>query len=134
MVQGREAAIVAKVSCRTMRYALIILMLGLLLTACHRSDTRLRGQVIGTWTRDEFSTMTIALDGSFAIISRENGLTNSFAGTWQINDSIFIMTITNAPAVRGHSLVGGTECYTILAAHEHQLLCAETGQSFTLNR
>lgn len=117
-----------------MRFELILLALVLLLTSCGRHEATLSRQLVGTWTRDDFSTMTIGPNGSYSFTVRRPDQTNVFAGTWRIKGDVFIMTITNAPVIRGHSFVGSTERYSILMAHDHQLICAESGQSFTLNR
>jgi len=118
-----------------MRFTLSILALSLLLTACSRRDAKLDRQVAGVWNRESTSnTMTYASDGSFSIIVRKPSHTNSYAGTWQIRDQVLIMTYTNAPVVKGRSLVGGIERYSIIHADDHQLICNEDGQTVTLTR
>jgi hypothetical protein len=78
--------------------------------------------------------MTYTPDGSFSIISRKPSHTNFFAGTWQIRDRVLIMTLTNAPVVKGRSLVGGIERYSIVYADDHQLICNQDGQTISLTR
>jgi hypothetical protein len=117
-----------------MRVTLIILGLSLLLTACSRSDADLRRQVVGTWTREETSTMNIAPNGGYTLVAREPNRTNLFAGTWQIRNGVFILTLTNAPAAPGGSRVGTVELYTIEFVDDHQLVCQQCGQTITLTR
>jgi hypothetical protein len=117
-----------------MKFTPIILALSLLLTACRRHDVKLEQQIAGTWTRDESGTLTFAPDGSFSIVSWKQSHTNSFAGTWQISERVLIMTITNAPVIKGRSLVGGVERYNIVHVDDHQFLYEESGQTHTLSR
>jgi hypothetical protein len=117
-----------------MKFTRIIFALSLLLTACSRRDAKLDRQIAGTWTREGSGTMTFTSDGSFSTILRKPDHTNSFAGTWQIRDRVLIMTLTNAPAIKGRSLVGGVERYNIIHVDDHEFLYEESGQTHTLSR
>ena len=44
------------------------------------------------------------------------------------------MTLTNAPVVKGHSLVGGVERYNIIRVDARELVYEESGQIHRLSR
>lgn len=86
-----------------MRYALIILSLGLLLAACDRQDAHLARQVTGTWNEEahfesetHYVTTVFAPDRSFTVTTRAADFTNVLAGTWKVQDRVILMTVTNA--------------------------------------
>ena len=113
-----------------MKYALIFLSLGLLLTACSRQDAKL--QVAGSWTSSNGHTTAIYdPDGSFSMTTRSDS-TNSLAGTWLIRDGVLITTITNAPDMF-RALVGQVHQYNITHLDDHQLDYEDVKTHVTFN-
>jgi hypothetical protein len=110
------------------KFTIIILWLSLMLTACKKSDSTFSRQVPGNWTRDRSGTMFIGSDGSWSIKPSSDSLTNSYAGTWQIKDHVFIMTFTNDP------MKGGIARYTIIRVDDHQLVYEDSGNIHTNSR
>jgi hypothetical protein len=117
-----------------MRFALMIIAMGWLLSGCSRQDDLLGQQIAGTWTREGTSSVTINPDGSFSVISRKVDHTNYFAGTWQVRGGIFVMTTTNSGPFSGNSLNSGMDRYRILHVDDHKFVCEEEGQTVTLSR
>jgi len=103
-----------------MKRTLAFLLLGLLLTACHRQDAKLLSkQNVGPWTSsNRHTTAVFSPDGSFSMTTRSDS-TNSLAGTWVIRDRMMTTTITNAPDMF-HALVGEVHQYTVTRLDDHR--------------
>lgn len=83
-----------------MKFAIAFISLSFLLTACSRSDAKLKKQIVGTWQEKSaekivVGQMVFGSNSSFSFATADKGQIYSFSGTWQINDGIMTMTTTN---------------------------------------
>jgi hypothetical protein len=115
-----------------MRFALVILAFGLLLTGCNR-DAKLTKRVPGVWKHEEIntqgadtftSTTTFFPDGTFSYLRawNEKPLTNTFAGTWQIKDGFILMTLTSRSGPNPDVPPGVIMKWRIIRLDSHELV------------
>src|SRR4029077_10485963 len=97
-----------------MKYTTAILFLSLLLTGCGRSDTKLSQQVAGTWWQGKSAMMVFNPNGGFSFRMWAGGRTNGFAGTWQIQEGVMTMTVTNTGNAESRGGVGETQHFKIV--------------------
>jgi len=102
------------------------LLLSLLLASCSRRDAQLSHQIAGAWNHDYPGTpvvLTINSDGSFTSKMWYQNLhpnqTNTWSGTWQISDGVFIVTCTRSNDVPVASV---SHC-KIIHLDAHDLTC-----------
>lgn len=100
------------------RYLLLLFGLSLLLAGCNKtpSDAVIRQQIVGAWTYEQNGAFTFTPDGSWSILESSNSLKSTYAGTWQIQNGILTMMMTNA------SSKGGIAKCKILRVDNHQLV------------
>lgn len=126
--------------CCAMRYAFIFVVISLLLTACERRDTKLREQIIGTWTHGDSGVMTLDSNGSFQ--SRWTiALTNitkewKYDGAWNVKDGVLICVITNSSAINSTNSVpiGSMEHWKLIRADASHLVLANGNETNLFDR
>jgi hypothetical protein len=74
-----------------MKFALTIIILSLLLTACSRQNKK----IVGTWNSKGGNTIVFAPDGGFSITKGTATNVYWFTGVWKIENGILDETITN---------------------------------------
>jgi hypothetical protein len=119
-----------------MKFTPIILALSLLLTGCSGPDAKFSRQIVGAWTHHDYGGQTeyvYAPNGSFSgdtTITETQSRTNSFAGTWRIQDGVLILTYTKVPE-QSLAPAGTVLRYKIRQVDDHQLLA---GDAFYMTR
>jgi hypothetical protein len=120
-----------------MRFTLTILALSLLLTSCSQRDARFRQQIVGCWTREggKLAWNFTSAGSWFFSDNMKPGQTNSLGGTWQIQNRVLTMTITNSPITSSNSQIGHIVQYRIVHLDDHQFVYDEDGgEMIRLNR
>jgi hypothetical protein len=118
--------------------SLVLLIVGSVLAQqniTRPSDAEIRQKVPGSWTRGESkSVWNFAPDGSW-FFSLPSSRTNSgVGGTWEIKDSVLIMTFTNSLVIGGKSFVRDPQPLPILRVDDHQMVYVYSGKTNTWSR
>jgi hypothetical protein len=121
------------------------LILSLLMVSCRPDDSRLKEQIVGTWTpenSDGFYLFVITLnsDGSFQSKAKTSS-TNpakewNYAGSWQLKDGILLSTITNSSGQNTTNLeaVGTIERWRIAVLDDSNLKLEGQAQTNSFKR
>jgi len=109
-----------------MRFALVLILFSLLLTACSR-----RARITGTW-HDKPGTFAFVFnpDGSFS----SGADTNQSTGTWRIDGEMLTLTLTNANYPSPGGKVGDTVQFRIIRVDSHNLVLRLGGQTASYSR
>lgn len=93
-----------------------------LLAACTR-ETKLRNQLTGTWQKDKFE-LTLSPDGSFVSQWTTPPRIVTYRGTWKVERSSAIMTITNSTAqgTTNFQAVGTVDSWVVVRADQTDLI------------
>ena len=109
-----------------MRLARTFLFLILLLAGCSRPDAQLSHEIVGVWLHELPGTpvlLTIGSDGGFAsnmwYPNLHPNLTNTWSGTWEVSNGVFITTSTKSNGVPIHFV---SRC-RIVQLDRHVLTC-----------
>jgi hypothetical protein len=116
-----------------MKYTFTFIALTLLLAGCSRRDAKLSHQIAGAWqvgpARYSFSS-----DGSFSTAdSRGTNGTSVYSGTWQIQDGLLTMVLTNTSGPKA-GIVGTTMRFQIVSVDAHHITYNMGGHTATMNR
>ena len=120
-----------------MKIASTVVALGLLLTACSRHDSQPSLRITGT---DKYEAtgagveMAISPDGSWFTRNTAAGHTNTYSGTWQIEDGFLVMTLTNSPNPNHPASAEDIVRFKIVHLDKHQLIYKDSGRTVTLTR
>jgi hypothetical protein len=118
-----------------MKFALFCISL-LLLTGCNHRDTRLREQIVGTWTNDNNFVMTFAADGGLVSRWAMPAKELTYQGMWTVQDGVLVSTLTNciAQGTTNFEAVGSVDHFKIVQADHNDLVFAGEGQTISLKR
>jgi hypothetical protein len=102
----------------------------ILLTACSRSDEKLSHEVAGVW---KIGTVhwNFNSDGSFSNWTSDSGGTNAFRGTWQIQDSVLTMVLTNESGPKADGRLGAAMRLQIVSVDAHHIKFKSGGGALT---
>jgi hypothetical protein len=113
-----------------MKYAHILMTVGLLLTACSRhaaNDAAFSKQILGTWRQDApESTITFASDGTCSVPSRDPSHPKPYVGAWQISGGVL--------SVKYREPVASNKQFKILGLDDHQISVEEDGVTVNFKR
>jgi hypothetical protein len=72
------------------KYTITLLILSVLLVACAHQDSKVREQIIGTWSHGDTAELILAADGTFVSkVKRDDG-DEKLEGTWRLKDGALI--------------------------------------------
>ena len=120
------------------RFEFLIIILGLLVTGCERSDQKLQKKLVGTWTRGNFFEMTLVPEGRFQskFVGKDKEV--SFTGNWLVSNSWVILTVTGKSErnwTNSTSIpIGDIEHFRIVSLDAVHLVMEADGQTNTYNR
>jgi hypothetical protein len=112
--------------------ALILLLIGLLVTSCHRRDAKLGQQIVGSWKREGEGgfTMTIRPEGGFS----SGSSSVAYQGTWRVKNTELVITLTNATGFKQRESVGIVDRMKIVQADDNSLMLEQNGQTIHYER
>lgn len=113
----------------TMRIGLMFAVVGLLLTACGRSDTKLSKEIFGTWWQGNSVKIIFQPSGSFTMTMWEPSHAKNYNGTWQIKDGVLAMELTNESAGDARGQIGEWGHFKIINVSAHNLSYSSSGQT-----
>ncbi len=114
-----------------MRFALIVILLGLLIAGCNSRNKSVRRQVVGTWQHQGGVTLAISDDGSFSTVfaASNHTVVLELQGTWATSDDVLVMTLTNVDGTIRHEPVGSVDRSRIIEVDSNHLALALLGQT-----
>jgi hypothetical protein len=118
----------------TMKFALVGVSL-LVLSGCGRPDAELRGQMVGTWTNQNF-VMTLADDDSFVSGWGTTNRKVTYQGTWTVKGGTIVTILTNciAQGTTNIESVGTVDRFKIVQANQNDLVYTKENQTISLKR
>jgi len=116
-----------------MKYTFTFIALTLLLTGCSRRDAKLSHQIAGSWQGGP-ARWSFNSDGSFSTgDSRGTNGTSIYGGTWQIQNGILTMVLTNTSGPKA-GIVGTKMTLKIVSVDAHHITYDVRGHTTTMNR
>jgi hypothetical protein len=116
------------------KFALLLIAVGLLLTSCSHRDADLSTQIVGTWTNADSGIMAITSDGRYSSRWASQNHTSVFGGTWKIRNGVLIASATNGGNAHLLSASEGATPCRIVVLGDHQLIYEVDRQRVSLFR
>lgn len=105
-----------------MRFSAVFVLLALLLASCGRRD-KTSHEIVGTWQSGSQFSMTLSAGGDFlsSFLDTNQTVVLTYQGTWQVRESVLMMTITNVSGTLKHETNGSIDRMRIVRVDAGQL-------------